>query len=598
MRFTSIRATLALAAAAGVLLVAGLGLFAADRVRQAGDLVVETFDRPLMAISHARAAQAGIAALRAPAEPGPAAARERDALAEDVLLDLGIAAERALSAEAATAARDAAAALLRWRDAPDDGTLRTAAGAVELLIDHTAGDAFLRRQQAIAIVEQGRTATLAAIVAAAALSLALALVLARRILGRVDAAARVASAIADGDLGVEVPRSGRDELGRLLGAMAAMRDAIAAMMAREVAQRRSAEARLADALKGAAQGVVLADADRRIVIANDAVKRMAPGAAEAAREGAPLAALLDAALPAATTAFLDRAGAPADADAAVQADLADGRRLAIDRSPTAEGGTALFLTDITALKEREAALEAARDRAEAGDRAKTRFIANMSHELRTPLNAVIGFAELIETAVADRPDEDEVAEYARDIRTGGEHLLRIINDIIDLVRGEAGKLVVEPQAVDVGDLLDWCERIIGPSCVEKGVALDVGMPEGLLFARADPTKLRQIALNLLSNAVKFTPSGGRIVIRADRDGEARAVIRVEDTGIGMRPEDVPTALTPFGQVENGLSRRYEGTGLGLPLAKALVELHGGELRIDTAPGSGTRVEVVIPAGDG
>jgi two-component system cell cycle sensor histidine kinase PleC len=595
MRFTSIRATIAYAAAAGVLLVAGLGLFAADRVREAGDLVVETFDRPLMAISHARAAQAGIAALRAPAEAGQAGARERDALAEDVLLDLGIAAERALSDEAAAAARDAAAALLAWRGSPDDGALRTAADAVELLIDHTAGDAFLRRQQAIAIVEQGRTATLAAIGVAAALSLGLALVLARRILGRVDAAARVASAIAGGDLAVEVPRSGRDELGRLLAAMATMREAIAAMMAREVAQRRSAEARLADALKGASQGVVLADADLRIVIANDAVKRLAPGAAEAAREGAPLAGLLDAALPAATTAFLDRSGAPANARAAVQADLADGRRLAIDRSQTAEGGTALFLTDITALKEREAALEAARDRAEAADRAKSRFIANMSHELRTPLNAVIGFAELIETVVADRPGEDEVVEYARDIRTGGEHLLRIINDILDLVRGEAGKLSVEPRAVDVGDLLDWCERIIGPSCVEKGVALEVDMPNGLLLARADPTKLRQVALNLLSNAVKFTPAGGRVLIAAERDADERVVIRVTDTGIGMRPEEVPVALTPFGQLESGLSRRYEGTGLGLPLAKALVELHGGELWIDTEPGRGTSVVVALPA---
>jgi two-component system, cell cycle sensor histidine kinase PleC len=241
-------------------------------------------------------------------------------------------------------------------------------------------------------------------------------------------------------------------------------------------------------------------------------------------------------------------------------------------------------------------LRDAKERAESASRAKTEFLANMSHELRTPLNAVIGFSELMAREMLGPIGQPRYKEFADDILRSGRHLLDIINDILTIAKSEAGKLTLDVDEVDIADVVEECRRMMGESAARAGLTLDCADMRGLPRLAADSVKLRQVLLNLLSNAIKFTPSGGRIALEAASAGDMLAV-RIADTGIGMKPGDIPIALAPFGQVDSRLSRKYEGTGLGLPLTKAFVELHGGRLEIESAPDCGTRVTVLLPVGN-
>ena len=246
-----------------------------------------------------------------------------------------------------------------------------------------------------------------------------------------------------------------------------------------------------------------------------------------------------------------------------------------------------------AVAEKQRALEHALAEAEAANRAKTEFLANMSHELRTPLNAIIGFSEIIERATLGPVANPRYVEYAGDIHSSARHLLAIINDILDLSKVEAGKMPLEDHEVAPAELIEASLGLIRGHAEEKGIALAAEVPTSRPRLRADERRLRQVLLNLLSNAVKFTPEGGRIAVTVSERPEGLA-ITVADTGIGMAPADIPKALSPFGQVDGSLARRYEGTGLGLPLTKALIELHAGSLAIASTPGRGTTVTVVLP----
>jgi len=225
-------------------------------------------------------------------------------------------------------------------------------------------------------------------------------------------------------------------------------------------------------------------------------------------------------------------------------------------------------------------------------KAKSDFLANVSHELRTPLNAVIGFSEMIRDAVLG-PVDARYRDYGAYICQSGRHLQSIINDILDISKIEGGRLVLREEVVSVGESVEACRRIVAAMAETAEVALSASVSRTLPPMRLDPLRFQQILLNLMSNAVKFTPAGGRVTVAAaaGRDG---VVIAVEDTGIGMKAEDIATALEPFRQIEGPLSRRFDGTGLGLPLAKALVELHGGRLDIESAPDAGTTVRIRLP----
>jgi signal transduction histidine kinase len=238
-------------------------------------------------------------------------------------------------------------------------------------------------------------------------------------------------------------------------------------------------------------------------------------------------------------------------------------------------------------------LTAAKEKAEFADRTKSEFLANMSHELRTPLNAVIGFSEILRDAIIG-PLDIRYRSYAADIHGAGRHLLDVINDILDLSKIEVGRLDLRDEAVSIAESVDACHRVLAAKADAAGVLLVFDLPSSLPSVRADAVRLKQIMLNLLSNAVKFTPAGGRVTLFAAADTSG-IVIAIRDTGIGMKAADIPIALEPFRQVDGALSRRYEGTGLGLPLAKRLAELHGGRLEIESAPNRGTTVRVHLPA---
>ncbi|MEE8270463.1 MAG: HAMP domain-containing sensor histidine kinase, partial [Alphaproteobacteria bacterium] len=220
---------------------------------------------------------------------------------------------------------------------------------------------------------------------------------------------------------------------------------------------------------------------------------------------------------------------------------------------------------------------------------------NMSHELRTPLNAVIGFSEMIKTETLGPVGDPQYLDYAKDIHESSAHLLDVINDVLDLSKIEAGQFELREETVDLGDLLRKSARLIEERARWADLRLEVEIPTSLPALRADERALKQIVINLLSNAIKFTRAGGTIRLAAGHDDHGAIWLKVRDDGIGMKPEQIPIALAPFRQVESGLSRRFEGTGLGLPLTAAMVDLHGGTVAIDSVSGEGTTVTVELPA---
>jgi signal transduction histidine kinase len=273
--------------------------------------------------------------------------------------------------------------------------------------------------------------------------------------------------------------------------------------------------------------------------------------------------------------------------------LACGRWLRLTGTATSEGGTIIFFSDFTVIKEREEALRKAMQQAEAANAAKTRFLANMSHELRTPLNAIIGFSEIITGELFGKLGNDKYLDYSRDVLRSGRHLLSVINDVLDLVKSESGRMSFRVQEVDMAEVLEDCAAIMREQCAAAGLTLSLEGVSGPLPVTGDPAKLRQIFLNLLSNAAKFTERGGAVTMSVLESADMVAVT-VRDTGIGMNPEDIEIAFQPFGQVDNRLERRYEGTGLGLPLTRALADLHRATVAITSQRGEGTQVCVTFP----
>jgi PAS domain S-box-containing protein len=269
-----------------------------------------------------------------------------------------------------------------------------------------------------------------------------------------------------------------------------------------------------------------------------------------------------------------------------------GRWIKHDESVTPTGDVVHVQTDMSALKQHELALAATQISLETANRAKTDFLAHMSHELRTPLNAIIGFSEMIASALVG-PLSARYRDYATDVQSSGQHLLAIINDILDLSKIEAGRLELQESTVVVADLLEACRRMVVERANAAGVRLEIQPTDVSL--RGDELRLKQVLLNLLSNAVKFTPRGGRISVATAITSAGELAIAVTDTGIGMRAEDIPRALEPFGQVDDAAKGSRQGTGLGLPLAVCLVELHQGGLSLDSVPGRGTAVTITLPA---
>ena len=253
-----------------------------------------------------------------------------------------------------------------------------------------------------------------------------------------------------------------------------------------------------------------------------------------------------------------------------------------------------WLSDITHRKRMEEELIKSKETAEFANRTKTEFLANMSHELRTPLNAIIGFAEVIKDEMFGPVGIPKYSDYAKDIHNSGRHLLDLINDILDLSKLEAGKMALHENEVALGATIDACLTLVRDGAEKGGVRLVTKVEPGLPRLRCDERALKQVLLNLLSNAIKFTPRDGEVTLRA-RQAPGGIAIAVSDTGIGMSKDEVAVALASFGQIDSKLARKNQGTGLGLPIAKSLIELHDGTLVVESAPKVGTTMTAMFPA---
>jgi len=239
-------------------------------------------------------------------------------------------------------------------------------------------------------------------------------------------------------------------------------------------------------------------------------------------------------------------------------------------------------------------LHRAFEAAAAGSQAKSQFLATMSHELRTPLNAIIGFSEIMALEALGPVGHPRYKEYAELVHASGGHLLALINDILDFSKIDAGRLELNEETLDIDEIVRDSLKMTRGQADAAGVRIAEPSCADIPLLRADRRRLRQVLLNLLSNSIKFTPSGGEIHVSAVETAQGIA-ITVADSGIGIAAEDIPKALERFGQIDSSLSRKYEGTGLGLPLSKRLVELHGGTLVIESTVGIGTRVTINLPA---
>ena len=621
----SIRGRLYLAFLGFAVFMAAFGIYAIESIRDTSALVTRTYDKPLMAINFARSAQLEFAQmdhdLRRMSYTTDLEQRrryekrieEQHRTFDD---DLKVAQERSLSARSVATIRDISRLSGEWhmmreelqREGLDAAELarldQVAAHIVEkfdLLIDLTAGDGFLIRQDALKAIERSRIANTSAIAAILGLSLVIIALLSRSILGPLGAAARVADRISQGELNAQIPRHGDDETGALLGSLEVMQDNLRAMMAQEVALRKSAQAQLADALDSSSDGVILIDANDSILIVNSQVHDFFAGVEHLFQPGQKF---YDAMREAHSRGLIEMftnydtardVSAPEEYPAPPRAlKLTDGRWLKVSRSAAQAGGSVVIWTDITELREREETLKVAKEQAEKANQAKTSFLANISHELRTPLNAIIGFSELLASEAFGPLGSAQYKGYATDIKASGDHLLSIINDILDMAHSEAGKLHIVVGPLDFVAVVRECLKRVEHLCAEAGHTLIAKVPDVLPEIEADPVRLRQILLNLTSNAIKFTPRGGQIEVAALEAADGGIEVSVTDSGIGMAREDLMVALEPFRQVDSTLSRKYEGTGLGLPLTKMLVELHNGSLEIESKPGQGTRVKVHLP----
>jgi two-component system cell cycle sensor histidine kinase PleC len=388
-----------------------------------------------------------------------------------------------------------------------------------------------------------------------------------------------------------------------------------------------ANARLRDAVETISEAFVLWDNQNQLVMCNSKYQQFHGLPDEIVRPGSPYDEVIAAATEPIVSKRVAVTGKEDDNSRTYEAQIEDGRWLHINERRTRDGGYVSVGTDITVLKksqqrlaESEQQLKASvaelslsrreleqqkqqladlaekyateRNRAEAANRAKSEFLANISHELRTPLNAVIGFSEVMQQALFGPLGHPKYQEYSRDIYASGAYLLEVINDILDMSKIEAGRMSLDIGKVDVGDIVADSMKVVSQTAAERGITLERHGPAHLTL-EADRRAIKQVCLNLLSNAVKFTRDGGSVDVHLSRV-RGQVKIAIKDSGIGIPEADIAKLGRPFEQVENQFSKSHQGSGLGLAISRALVELHGGSLKITSREGQGTTVTCLLP----
>ena len=386
-------------------------------------------------------------------------------------------------------------------------------------------------------------------------------------------------------------------------------------------------ARLRDAVETISEAFVLWDRDNRLVMCNSKYQQFHGLSDDMVRPGSPYDEVIAGASEPIVSKRVSMTGSDDDDSRTYEAQIEDGRWLHINERRTRDGGYVSVGTDITVLKQSQQRLADSeqqlrasvaeqklssreleqqkqqlvdlaekyaleKNRAEAANQAKSEFLANISHELRTPLNAVIGFSEVMTQSLFGPVGHPKYQEYARDILASGNYLLEVINDILDMSKIEAGRMSLDVGRVDLADIVADSMKVVSQAAAERNITVSRHGPQHLPL-EADRRALKQVFLNLLSNAVKFTRDGGSVDVHLART-RGYVKIAIRDTGIGIAEADIVKLGKPFEQVENQFSKSHQGSGLGLAISRALVELHGGTLRITSREGQGTTVTCMLP----
>ena len=375
-----------------------------------------------------------------------------------------------------------------------------------------------------------------------------------------------------------------------------------------LAERREAKTReqLVDAIESISDALILFDADEKFVMCNSRHRQIFKMVDHIFVPGMPFRNILDAFVE--MDVFvgirdnpqkwirerLAERKNPGQNTSRREARLHDGTWLRFNEYKTSEGGVLLLLTDITVLRQSEKELLRAKNQAEIANRAKSDFLAGMSHELRTPLNAIIGFSDVMISEIYGQIKQEKYREYIADINQSGVHLLKLINDILDISKIESGTVTLNESVLNIRKSVETSIRLIENAAQQGKLTLKVKVPKKVPSLLADERRVNQILLNLVSNAVKFTPAGGTVTIGASVNPSGALVLSISDTGIGISSDQIENVMSEFGQVDNIVARDKEGTGLGLPLTRGLMQVHGGLLEMESTPGKGTIVKAIFP----